>query len=78
MVHLSYKVNSYVKYMQVACEFLTSMPWLLAIIIVKHMDIISKVLVRLTTGNLIKTDGPCLLGHRMKIGEDSMYMQICS
>ena len=40
------------------------------------MDIIGKVLARHTTGNLIVTDEPCLLGHQAKKGEDNMYMQI--
>ena len=31
------------------------------------MDIISRVLAWHTTGNLIITDGPCLLGHRVNI-----------
>ena len=57
---------------------LVSMPWLLANITVKYMDIISRVLVRHTTGNFIVTDGPCLLGYQVKKGEDSSYMQICS
>ena len=55
-----------------------SMPWLLTSIIIKYMDIISRVLARHTTSNLIITDGPYLLGHRVKKGEDSKYMQICS
>ena len=49
------------------------MHWLLANTIVKYMDIISRVLALQTTGNLIVTDGPCLLGHRVKKGEDSTY-----
>ena len=61
--------------MSVACEFLASklasMPWLLPSINVKYMDIISGVLAQHTMGNLIVTDRPCLLGHRMKKGEDS-------
>ena len=61
--------------MSVACDFLASklasMPWLLPSIIVKYMDIISRVLAQHTMGNLIVTDRPCLLGHRMKKGEDS-------
>ena len=55
-----------------------SMPMLLASIIIKYMDIVSRVLARLTTGNLIVMDGPCLLRHRVKKGEDSTYMQIRS
>ena len=59
-----------VKYMHVVREFLTrqltSKPWLLTSIIVKYMDIISRVLARHTTGNFIIMDGPCLLGHRVK------------
>ena len=54
---------------------LVRMPWLLTDIIV---DIISRVLARHTTGNLIVMDGPCLLGHCVNKGEDSMYMQIHS
>ena len=42
-----------------------NMPWLLAGIIVKYMDIISRVLI---WGNLIVTVGPCLPGHRVKKG----------
>ena len=80
-VQLSYK-NWPVKYTSVVCEFLASklasMPWLLPSIIVKYMDIISRVLAQHTMGDLIVTDRPCLLGHRVKKGEDSTYMQICS
>ena len=55
------------------------MPCLLVSIIVKYMDIISRVLVWHTIGNLIVTDGPCLLGHGVKKGEIvCMYMQIVS
>ena len=57
---------------------LTSMPWLLISIIVKYMDIISRVLARHTADNLVVTDGPCLLGHRVKKGENSTYMEIRS
>ena len=68
--------------MRVACKFLAShlmsMPWLLASIIVKYMDIISRVLAWHTIGNLIVTDGPCLLENRVKKGEDSTDMQIYS
>ena len=53
---------------------LTGMPWLLPSIIVKYMVIISRVLAQHSTGNLIVTDGPCLTGHRVKKGKDSMYM----
>ena len=42
---------------------LASMPWLLTSTIVKYMDIISRVLAWHITGDLIVTDGPCLLGH---------------
>ena len=63
--------------MRVARKFLTSqlasVPWLLANIIVKYMDIISRVLARHTTSNLIVMDGPCLLEH-MKKGENSTYV----
>ena len=45
---------------------LASMSWLLTSIIVKYMDIISRLLARHATGNLIVTDGLCLLGHRVK------------
>ena len=49
-------------------------------VIVKYMDIISTVLSRHTTNNLIVTDGPCLLGttssEEIK-GEDSMYTPMC-
>ena len=55
---------------------LVSMPWLLARIIVKYMDIISRVLAWHTTSNLIVTNGPCLLGHLVKKEKDSTYMQI--
>ena len=55
---------------------LMSMPWLLTSIIIKHMDIISRMLARHTIGNLIVVDGPCLLGHRVKKGEDSTYMYV--
>ena len=55
---------------------LMSIPWLLASIIVKYMDIISRVLAHHTTSNLIVTDGPGLVGHRVKKGEDSMFMQM--
>ena len=56
------------------------MPWLLASIIVEYMDIISRVLAWHSTGNLIITDGPCLLGHQVKKGEDSTwtYLQIAN
>ena len=57
---------------------LAGMPWVLASIIVKYMDIISRVLAQHTTSNLIITDGPCLLGHQVKKGEDSVYLQIHS
>ena len=57
---------------------LMSMLWLLISIIVKYMNIVSRVLAQHTTSNLIVMDGPCLLGHRVKEGEDSIYMQICS
>ena len=55
-------------------------PWLLTSIIVKYMDIMSRVLAWHTTGNLIVTDGSCVLGPRVKKGEDSTwtYMQIAS
>ena len=56
---------------------LMSMPWLLASII-KYVDIISIVLARHTTGNLIVTDGPCIVGHQVKKQKDSTYMQIHS
>ena len=46
---------------------LTNIPWLLTSIIVKYMDIISKVLARHTTGNLIVMDGPCLEGRRERV-----------
>ena len=55
-----------------------SMPWLLASIIVKYVDIMSRVLAWHTTGNLIITDGPYLLGHQVKKVEESMHMQIHS
>ena len=44
------------------------------------MDIISRVLAWHSTGNLIVMRGPCLLGDRVKKGEDStwMYMQIAN
>ena len=72
--------------MYVAHKFLmsqlASMPWLLTSIIVKlivkYTDIVSSMLAQHTTGNLIVADEPCLLGHRVKKGEDSMYMQIHS
>ena len=54
------------------------MPWLLTSIIFKYMDIISRVLAWHITCNLIVTDGPCLLGHQVKKGEDSMYIQIAN
>ena len=61
-VKLSCKVKLACEYTRVACKFLMSqlvrMPLLLASIIVKYMDIISTVLARNTTGNLIVTDGP--------------------
>ena len=41
-----------------------------------YIVIISRVLARHTTSNLIVTDGLCLLGHQVKKGEDSTYMQI--
>ena len=44
----------------------------------KYMDIISRVLARQTTSNLIVMDRPCLQGHQVKKGEDSTYMQIRS
>ena len=57
--------------MHVARKFLmsqlVSIPWLLASIIVKYMDIISRVLAWHATSNLIVTDGPCLLGHQERI-----------
>ena len=66
--------------MHVAHKFLmgqlASMPWVLTSIFVKCMDIISRVLAHHTNSNLIVTDGPCLLGHQVKKGEDSAYMQI--
>ena len=69
-VQLNYKVNSSVEYTCVARKFLMSqlisMPWLLTSIIVKYMDIISRVIVQHTTSNLIIMDGPCPLGHRVK------------
>ena len=40
-----------------------SMLWLLVSIIVKYIDIISRVLAQHTTGNLTVTDEPCLPGH---------------
>ena len=53
--------TSCVKYTRVARKFLTSqlanMPWLLAIIIVKYINIISRVLAQNTTGNFIVTNG---------------------
>ena len=58
-------------FLQVNSRLLTS-------IIVKYMDIISRVLAQHTTSNLIVMDGPCLLGHQETKGEDSAYMQICS
>ena len=42
------------------------------------MDIISKVLARHTTNNLIIMDGPCLLGYQAKKEEDSMYMHVAN
>ena len=45
-----------------------------ASIIVKYMDIISGVLAWYSTGNLIITDGPCLLGHQVKKREDNMWI----
>ena len=77
MVQLSYKVKIACKYICVARRFrasqLTSMSWLLSSIIVKYMDIISRALAWHTTDNLLVRDGPCLLGHRVKKGEDSRY-----
>ena len=53
-----------------------SMSWLLVSIHVKYMDIISTVLARHTTGNLI------IMGHDYwgicEEGKNSIYMQICS
>ena len=40
-----------------------SMFWLLVSIIVKYMDVISRVLAQYMTGNLIVTDEACLPGH---------------
>ena len=37
------------------------------------MNIITRVLAWHSTGNLIITDGPCLLVHQVKKGEDSMW-----
>ena len=72
-VWLSYKVKVvcqvHMCYSQKLVSQLTNMPWLLAGIIVKYMDIISRVLIWHTIGNLIVTVGPCLLGHRVKKGE---------
>ena len=63
--------------MHVACEFLASqlvsMPWLLARIIVKYMDIISGVLDQHITGNLVITDGSCLLVPQVKKGEEVVH-----
>ena len=72
-----------VEYTRVACKFLSSelmsMPCrLLTSIIVKYMDIINRMLARHITSNLIVTDGPCLLGTRVKKGENSMYMHVDS
>ena len=44
----------------------------------KYMNIISRVLAQHTISNLIVMDGPCLLGHWMKNGEDNTYMQIAN
>ena len=81
-VLLSYKVKLthpvHVCCSRVSASYLW-MLWLLASIIVKYMEFISRVLTRHTTGDLIIwLDGPCLLGHWGKKGEDSMYMQIAS
>ena len=55
-----------------------SMPWLLVSIVVKYMNIISRVLAWHSTSNLVVMDGLCLLGYRVKKGEDSMYIQIAN
>ena len=39
-----------------------------------HVDIISMLLAWQTISILIVTDGPCLLGNRVKKGENSTYM----
>ena len=49
---------------------LMSIPWLLTSII-KYMDIVSIVLARHTTSNLIVTDEACVVGHRVKKQKDS-------
>ena len=80
MVWLSYKVKLTCPYTHVAFKLLTSqlpsysqIPWFLASIIVKYIDIY-RVLARHTTGNFIVTDGPYIPGHRLKKGEDSPYI----
>ena len=80
MVQLSYKVKLAcgVHVRMLLASQLASMPLLPTSIIVKYMDIVSRVLARHTTGNLIVTDGPCQLGHQVKKRDDSTYMQIHS
>ena len=41
------------------------------------MDIISTVVARHTTSDVIVMDGPCLLGCQVKNGKDNTYMPMC-